>query len=152
MFPKMISWTVALSVVSASLYWHEAGHRAVGVIAHDHLTPAVAATVDDLLKSLPNPHTPKDSVTPPDPFHNLPSGFHETGQATITPATLDVAADWPDKVRGTWLHREEWHFINFSINGPGGHAPALVGGKAVDAIVALTSIAKDTTRPTPTRA
>ncbi|MCW3055388.1 MAG: Nuclease [Chthonomonadales bacterium] len=149
---KVMSKVVLLTLVSTMLFWHEAGHRAVGSIAHEHLTQVAKDQIDDLLKSLPDPHTAKNTVTPPDPFHLLPQGFQPSGEATLKPATLEEAADWPDKVRGTWLHREDWHFINFSVNGPGGHAAPLVGGKAVDVIVALIAVAQDTTQPKPTRA
>lgn len=154
---KFLSCVAVASLFSGALAWHEAGHRAVGAIALKELTPTVKAKVVDLLKSLPDPSTPRDSVLQPDPFHPLPTSFTPAAKAKLTPASLETAAAWPDKVRprknyDAWLHHGDWHFINFSLNGPGGNAAALTGGKAVDVIVNLTATLRDTTLPKPTRA
>jgi hypothetical protein len=142
-----------LLVLTVPLFaWHEAGHRAIGAIAFNRLEPAAKQTVTELLQSLPDPRTPRDSVAPPDPFTELPPTFHASGVPVLTPATLDTASVWPDKVRGTWLNRPDWHYIDMTINGPGGHADPVTGGKAVDAIPALVAILRDTAQPKETRA
>lgn len=150
---KTLPLLAALTLVSTAFAWHEAGHRAVGKIAFDNLDPEVKAMVVNLLKSLPNRATPKNSVAPPDPFHQLPPNFRLVGRPRLARASLEDAAVWPDKVRMTWLHRATWHYINFSINGPGGNAPEIVGtGKAITVLPFLVSILRDPGQPKTKRA
>lgn len=132
--------------------WHEAGHRTVGIIGFENLSPNARLRVQDLLSVLPDIHTPQGTVVPPDPLNDIPGDFNPVAGAIFKVATLDDAAAWPDKVRMTWLDRPSWHFINFSINGPGGNAAPLVGGDAVEVIDSLAFIARDITQPKPTRA
>jgi hypothetical protein len=149
---KALLCACSLVVCSPVLAWHEAGHRAVGAIAFSQLNSLAKTTLTQLLQYLPDPKTPNNSVTPPDPFGQLTFDYHPTSKSVITPATLETAADWPDLVRGTSLDRPDWHYINLPINGPGGKAPTVVNGRAVDALQALVGVARDLSEDLPTRA
>lgn len=123
--------------------WHEAGHRAIGIIAYEGLSPDAKAKLDDILANLPDANTPEGSVQPPDPFKELSDHFQITTKPQITAVTLDVASVWPDWIRRSWLDRPDWHYVNLSINGPGGNADKVTGGRAIDVIKSMVDVLRD---------
>jgi hypothetical protein len=134
-----------------SFGWAEVGHRVVGDLALERLTPKAKAIISDLLQSLADRDTPENSFKTPDVFNEHPfPGI--VGKFIAKPATLEDAGPWPDVIRGTWMDRPSWHYIDIPIELEG-----VTGEKAPDinlaaALPRLARIAEDETQSKESRA
>lgn len=141
-----------LVLASASVVaWHDTGHRAVGIIAEKHLTAKAKEKVADLLKNLPSRDTPEFSFRPPDVFNDKPfPGV--SGRFVAVVSSLEMSGPWPDEIRGTWMDRPSWHYINLPIVRDGGRAKNPPEINVVNAIPRLAAWIRDESRPREGRA
>ena len=82
---------VALFAAGPALAWGDEGHEITGLIAYNHLTPAVRAKVDALLAS------DTDTLTAPD---------------------FASRATWADKYRNGHRETANWHFVDIELDHP----------------------------------
>lgn len=131
-------FSILVLALSASAFsWHDAGHRAVALIAWEELSGPEKARITEILKDLPAVNAPLNSF----PYPTL--GNPVTGTATGIGGPIDWAAVWPDKVRepnGNWLHQGKWHYKDGVILGPGGSLPSGTNGVADLKIEQLASV------------
>jgi len=139
------------AMATTSLAWHDTGHRVVGILAEERLTTKAKEKVAELLKNLPAKETPEFSFRPPDVFNDKPFPGMAPGYLA-KPATLEESGPWPDEIRGTWMDRPSWHYINLPIVWGGVAAKSPPEANVVNAIPRLAAWLRDETRPREGRA
>jgi hypothetical protein len=113
-----------LVAADAALAWGPVGHRAIGAVADDLLTPAARAAVAELMVD----DRDRD---------DKPSGRH----------TLADVASWPDEIRGGPADRPHWHYDNRPICADPGRPWCNQGDCATGEIPQLLAIVGDRSRP-----
>lgn len=136
-------------IASPGFAWHDVGHRTIAILAWKAV-PSHQDRISDLLKYMPDRETPRDSFALPNPMNEKLGPV--TGSPSLTPALLDDAAVWPDKIRNSWMDRPVWHYVNYPVLGPAGVAPATVGGLAERVLPLLVNICRDKQQSKVTRA
>jgi hypothetical protein len=133
--------------------WNDTGHKVIGVIAYQHLTPTASRIADDLLRA--HPHYQLLLV------NDLPAGADPKFWAFLKATT------WPDLIRPgimpnqneeiTKYHRAEWHFNGIPYVKPldrsqfeNRQLPRT--GELSEAITRSMATLADGTRPRPERA
>jgi hypothetical protein len=122
---------VIVTSVTPGFAWNATGHRAIALIAYEHLSPAARQRINSLLNKHPDYHKWTDGVPArkrgsaaflaasvwPDAIRNDPR-FHDDNQ----PATPPI----PGLPEGAQARHAGWHFTNepFSTNGTPSIPPA----------------------------
>jgi hypothetical protein len=98
------------------LGWWDAGHRIVGLIAYERMSPAARLNTLNLLKQHPNWHD--------DFIAEMPASIADADDGTKGRWIFSQAAIWPDLVRPSTSpnnpnrnksHRGEWHYVNLPL-------------------------------------
>ncbi|MGB7156608.1 MAG: S1/P1 nuclease, partial [Tepidisphaeraceae bacterium] len=101
----LVALCALLSFTTRASAWNYTGHRTIGTIAYDEITPAVRAKVDAILKA--HPRYEKDLLG------EMPQGYAEPARFAFA-----MSGYWPDIIRTQsnpmhfTHHRPMWHFIN----------------------------------------
>lgn len=141
----------SLTLAATTMAWHDTGHRIVGILAEERLSPKAKEQVADILKNLPSRETPEFSFRPPDVFNDKPFPGLKPG-FLAAPSTLEMAGPWPDEIRGTWMDRPSWHYINLPVVRDGARSKSPAETNVVNAIPRLAAWIRDETRPRESRA
>ncbi len=105
-----------LMVPSLAMGWWDAGHRIVGLIAYERMSPNQRLRVFNLLKEHPN--------WDDDFMALMPSSIASADDETKGRWVFGQAAIWPDLIRPNTspnnparnkFHRGDWHFINLPL-------------------------------------
>jgi hypothetical protein len=118
---------ICFSIFSTTIFsWDFAGHRVIGQIAYDQLTPQAKEKVDALTDVM---------------FHSpYPS------------ARFLRASTWPDQIKAQTTQYNAWHFINLPYSKDGIKPPTLNSNNVVWAIANAEKIVSDTSQTLARRA
>ena len=87
---KILVYALFLLTTTSSFAWNGAGHRTIGYIAYQHLTPNTRKAINPITASL---------------FHSR-----------YPDSRLMHASSWPDQLRAKGITQyNEWHFINIPL-------------------------------------